>query len=125
MYTKRRSGISLQPVVQGPTYEGQTNGQVTYIDTSAILNGDQLHVFTTNRNLEDAMTVRINLADRSIVALADAELLTGPDPKAANSYEQPHLIKAQPFQAAEINDGAAIVTLPPLSVAALTFRLVH
>ncbi|MCB0169613.1 MAG: alpha-N-arabinofuranosidase [Anaerolineae bacterium] len=125
MYTKRRSGISLQPVVQGPTYEGQTNGQVTYIDTSAILNGDQLHVFTTNRNLEDAMTVRINLADRPIVALADAELLTGPDPKAANSYEQPHLIKAQPFQAAEINDGAAIVTLPPLSVAALTFRLVH
>ena len=28
MFSKRREGISLQPVLQGPVYTGQTNGQV-------------------------------------------------------------------------------------------------
>ncbi|MCB0191848.1 MAG: hypothetical protein KDJ65_07890 [Anaerolineae bacterium] len=49
--------------------------------------------------------------------------ITGPDPKAANSYEQPNLVTAQPFQAVEISDGQAVITLPPLAVTALTFRL--
>ncbi len=123
MYTKRRSGVSLQPVVQGPTYEGLTNGRVAYIDTSAILDGDGLHLFATNRALDEPMVVRLNLADRAIESLDSAELLTGPDPKAANSFEQPDLLRASPFQAVEISAGLATITLPPLSVAALTFRL--
>lgn len=123
MYTKRRMGISLQSTVQGPMYEGKTNGEVTYIDTSAILNDDKLHVFTTNRSLTEAMTVQIRVADQSIDALDSAEILTGPEPKAMNSFEQPNLIQARPFQAVKITDGKATVTLPPLSVAAMTFRL--
>jgi alpha-N-arabinofuranosidase len=123
MYTKRRTGISLQPSVQGPTYEGKTNGEVAYIDSSAILNENRLSVFATNRSLEETMTVHVNLTDRSIVALDSAEILTGPEPEAMNSFEQPNLIQAQPFQAVEIADGLATVKLPPLSVAAMTFRL--
>ena len=117
------AGISLQPIVSGPTYEGAINGSVHYLDTSAILNEDRLHVFMTNRNLAEDMTVRVNIADRSVVALDSAEILTGPDPKAMNSLEQPNLIQTRPFQAVKIADGTATVTLPPLSVAAITFRL--
>jgi alpha-N-arabinofuranosidase len=123
MYTKRRTGISLRPVVQGPTYEGQTNGQVTYIDTSAILDNNRLNVFATNRSLEESATVHLNLADRAIAALDSAEILTGPNPNAMNSFEQPDLIEARPFQAVEISAGSATINLPPLSVAALTFQL--
>jgi alpha-N-arabinofuranosidase len=123
MYTQRRAGISLQPVVQGPVYEGKTHGSVTYIDTSAILNDPQLHVFVTNRSLEEAATVHINLADRAITALDSAEILSGPEPKAMNTYEQPDLLQARPFQAVKIADGLATVILPPLTVAAMTFRL--
>jgi alpha-N-arabinofuranosidase len=123
MYSKRREGISLRPAVQGLTYEGKTNGQVTYIDTSAILNKGQLSVFVTNRHLTETAPVHINLADRTIVSLTNAEILTGPEAKAANSFEQPNLVQAQPFTDVRIANGQASVDLPPLSVIAVTFNL--
>ncbi len=39
MFSKRRAGISLQPIVNGPKYVGATNGEAAYVDTSAILDG--------------------------------------------------------------------------------------
>ncbi|MBN1813046.1 MAG: alpha-N-arabinofuranosidase [Anaerolineae bacterium] len=123
MYSKRRDGVSLQPAVVGPAYEGKTNGEVCYIDASAILGEDKLHVFATNRSLDESAVVHIELADRLIVGLDSAELLTGPDPKAANSFEQPDLIRAQPLADVQITDGQATVKLPPISVAAITLRL--
>jgi alpha-N-arabinofuranosidase len=123
MFSRRREGVSLQPIVTGPTYIGRQNGQVFYLDTSAILSEDKLHVFMTNRSLAEEMPVQVNVADKSIVALASAEILTGPDPKAINSFEQPNLIRAIPFQDVKISGGMATIILPPLSVAALTFHL--
>lgn len=123
MYTKRRSGISLQPVVQGPVYQGATNGQVSTIDTSAILNGRQLNLFATNRSLQEVAPLRINLVDQSIAALHNAELLTGPTPEAANSFAQPDVVRAQPFSEVTIANGQATVELPPLSVLAMTLEL--
>lgn len=125
MFSRRRDGVSLEPVVDGPTYEGETNGRVHYIDTSAILDGDRLHLFATNRSLDDASGVRIELADRPIVALESAEVLTGPDAKAANSFEEPDKIAPRPLREAEarIAEGQASLELPPLSVTGMTFRL--
>jgi len=123
MYTKRRTGISLQLVVQGPTYEGKTNGQVTVVDASAILDAQALHVFAVNRSVDESAVVRVDLADREIAALESADLLTGPDAKEANSFEQPDVVKTQPLDDVNVADGKATVELPPLSVAAMTFRL--
>lgn len=125
MTAHRRSGLSLHPKVVGPAYEGKTNGPVTYIDSSAILDDEnhRLHVFLTNRHLTDSAPVQIKLADRSLKSLASAELLTGPDPKAANSYEAPNTIKPQPLTNVTVTDGLANLTLPPLSVAAFTFTM--
>jgi alpha-N-arabinofuranosidase len=123
MFSRRRDGISLQPTVQGPTYEGKTNGQAHYIDSSAILNGRQLSVFATNRSLEEPAIVHVRLADCPIAGLDSAEVLTGPSAKAANSFEQPDVICSRPFTDVRITDGRATAELPPLSVAAITFRL--
>jgi alpha-N-arabinofuranosidase len=123
MFSQRRDGISLRPIVEGPSYKGQTNGQVHVVDTSAILNADRLSVFVTNRSPHEPGTVHVNLADRSIVALDNADILTGPDAKAANSFAQPDVIRSQPFTAVHIADGSATIELPPLAVAAMTFRL--
>lgn len=123
MYARRRQGVALRTVVDGPTYAGKTNGRVHYIDTSAILGNGCLHVFMTNRSLDEAATVHVALADHAIMGLDSADLLTGPDPKSANSFEQPDVIRAQPFSDAQVKNGQATVQLPPLSVAALTFRL--
>ena len=67
--------------------------------------------------------MRINLADRDIAALDSAELLTGPDAKAANSFEQPDQIKPRSFSDVKIAQGRVEMELAPLSVTALTFRL--
>jgi alpha-N-arabinofuranosidase len=123
MFAKRRTGISLRLAEQGPVYEGRTNGRTAYVDASAILSGDQLHVFLTNRSLTDAEPVILTLADRPIVALESAELLTGPEPKAANSFEKPDVIKSRPFDAAQVIQGKGHFELPPLSVLATTWRL--
>jgi alpha-N-arabinofuranosidase len=123
MFSRRRDGISLQPTVQGPTYEGRINGQAHYIDSSAILNDRQLSVFATNRSLEEPATVHVRLADWAIAGLDSAEVLTGPSAKAANSFEQPDVVCSRPFTDIRITDGRATAELPPLSVAAITFRL--
>ncbi len=123
MFSSRREGISLQPVLEGPTYTGQTNGSTSYVDASAILAGDRLHLFAVNRSLTEFAPIRIYLADRSILALDNAELLTGPDAKAANSFEQPGIIKACPWAEANVDNGQALFELPPLSLVATTWRL--
>ncbi len=123
MYASRREGISLQPVISGPSYEGKTNGEVTVIDSSAILNEDALNVFVTNRSVNEHSELTIILSDRPISKLVDGDLLTGSSPEAANRYEQPDMVKSVPMSGVTIEEGKALVTLPPLSFAAITFGL--
>jgi alpha-N-arabinofuranosidase len=123
MVSQRREGISLRPVVAGPAYEGRTNGRVHVVDASAILAADKIHLFAVNRGLDEPAKVKVQVSDRDIATLDSGELLTGPGPKAANSFEQPNLIKSKTFEEARVAAGQAEVELPPLSVAAMTFRL--
>jgi len=127
MFSRRREGVSLTPLVDGPTYESKSHGEVHIIDASAILDvspdGHRLHLFTTNRSLDEAAIVRLTVADRDVAALEEAELLTAPEAKASNSFEQPDKVKTQPLEGARIANGQAEVELAPLSVAAMTFLL--
>ena len=125
MFSRRRAGVSLRPAVSGPTYEGKTHGRVNTIDASAILDaaGGRLHVFATNRDLAGPAEVKVQLADGQIAGVDSAELLTGPDPKAINSFEKPDAVGAQPFDEIAVKGGAATMKLPPLSLAAITFKL--
>jgi alpha-L-arabinofuranosidase len=123
MYTKRRDGVALHAAVEGPTYAGKTNGTVNVIDSSAILNGDILYVFATNRSQTESAPLIVDLVDRVIVSLAEGEILSGTDPKLVNTYEQPDAIQPQAFSAVTFEDGKAMLELPPLSVCALTLRL--
>jgi alpha-N-arabinofuranosidase len=123
MYTRRRDGVSLRIAVDGPTYTTQSYGVASYVDASAILAGEDLHVFTTNRDTAESMEMRVDIADRAIASLVDAEILTGPDAKTANSFEEPERVTSCPFDDVTMRNGLATYELPPLSVAALTFRL--
>jgi alpha-N-arabinofuranosidase len=123
MFSKRRTGVALRPSVDGPTYEGAWNGEVTFIDASAILDGQELKVFLSNRSLDEEAPLEIRLADQPISGLKSAELLTGPGPKAANTFEEPDLITPQEFKEVGVNSGRATLALPPLSVVAMTLEL--
>ena len=123
IFSRRRSGDSLRVHVEGPVYTGRTNGQVTMIDASAIQDGDSLHVFATNRSLDQSCEVSVKVADRAITACADAELLTGPSPTSVNTFEQPDTIGAVGFSDATVRNGVATFRLPPLSLLSTTLRL--
>jgi alpha-N-arabinofuranosidase len=123
MFSKRRDGISLKTALYGPEYEGKANGLVQYVDSSAILNGEQLHVFLTNRSLDEVGCVEIRLADRDIVSVMSADVLTGPDAKACNSFEQPDLIRPRPLSEVRLENGRAELVLPAMSFAAVTFQV--
>jgi alpha-N-arabinofuranosidase len=122
MYASRREGTSLRVVTEGPTYFS-SYGDATLVDSSAIINGDQLHVFATNRSLDQSTRVEVTLADGQITALKNGELLTGAAADTANTFEQPDMIRPQAFSAVDIADGRTTFELPPLSLAALTFRV--
>ncbi|MGV3613883.1 MAG: alpha-N-arabinofuranosidase [Fimbriimonas sp.] len=123
MYANRRTGVSLQTVVDGPSYETRRYGRANYLDTSAILDGDQLHVFLVNRSLDEPMDVQIKLADASVVSLVNADFISGDDPKAVNSFEHPHRVQSCSHEDVSFKDGVATVSLPPLCVYGGTFKL--
>ena len=122
MYSHRRTGTSLQTVVDGPTCRSPSYGPVTMIDSSAILDGDRLTVFCTNRSLHDEATVEISLADRTIDSVIEAEIVTGDDAKSENSFDRPDAVIGRPFERLAPVDGGARAVLPPLSTAALVLR---
>jgi alpha-N-arabinofuranosidase len=123
MFSKRRSGVSLRCSVEGPGYEGKTNGFVPYVDSSAILDEGSLHVFLTNRSLDEAAEVRIALTGREFLSSENAEMLTGPGPKSANSFEDKNVVVAKSFEAVDVLDSQAHCKLPPLSFVAITLNL--
>jgi alpha-N-arabinofuranosidase len=124
MFSKRRRGVALQTAVQGPVYRGSHHGEVHYLDGSAIADGDRLQVFASNRSQDEEMDLTVEVADRPVASLESAELLTGPDAKAANSFEVPDLVRSEAFEGIEVRGGTAHLTLPPLSVMAATLQLV-
>jgi alpha-N-arabinofuranosidase len=123
MYTKRKTGRSLRCSVQGPSYEGAVNGRVHTVDSSAILAGDTLHVFATNRSLESHAPLRIDLADRAIDEILACEVVTGDDPKAENAFDDPDRVCASAFKEVGLSKEGAEARLPPLSAVAMSFRL--
>jgi alpha-N-arabinofuranosidase len=123
MFAKRGRGIALRAAVEGPRYRSNSYGEVHEIDCSAILDGKQLHVFATNRNVDETASLRVVVADRGIVRAVQAEVLSGPGAKAANSFEDPGVIRSALLGGVSIESGVARWTLPPLSFAAVTFEL--
>jgi alpha-N-arabinofuranosidase len=123
MYAARRDGVALQPVVKGPVYTSRSDGNVNTVDASAILGDGVLHVFLVNRSLSEDAPVMIDFSGGRLEGVESAEVVTGSDPKAHNTYEQPRNIHSQPFEAVQAQNSKATVELPPLSVAALTFTI--
>jgi alpha-N-arabinofuranosidase len=76
-----------------------------------------------NRSTGEAAPLRVEWLDGGVAALADAELLTGPDAKAANTFERPDVVAAHRFEAVRVAGGVASLELPPLSLVALSLRV--
>jgi alpha-N-arabinofuranosidase len=120
MYSQRREGISLQPVVKGPGYESPSYGYVNDIDTSAILGENVLHVFLVNRNLKESSIVDVHFFGGEITAIDSAEIITGTHTDSRNTFDHPNLITSQPFELITFENNDAQLEIPPLSVVAVS-----
>ena len=122
MYASRRDGIALLPSISGPAYDSPSYGRVNTIDTSAILGDGSLHVFLVNRNTSENAEIEIDHGRGKLVSVLSAEVISGPSPDVCNTYEDPNAVSSQTLQTVKISAGKAVVQLPPLSIAAITFR---
>ncbi len=113
LYARRRDGLALQTVVQGPGYESREHGFVHFIDTSAILGSDALHVFITNRSMVEPAVVEIIPAGLQLRSVQSAEWVTGPCAEARNSFDQPDVIGAHPFENVHIVEETQSSGCPP------------
>ena len=123
MYSRRKRGTALRVHVEGPRFKGRQHGEVAFLDTAAIRDGNTLQLFITNRDPAAAAEVEIRLAGAEVRGLASGELLTGRNAKSANSFETPDEVRAQAFEGLRLHDGDATLELPPLSLAALSLQL--
>ena len=69
------------------TCSGSSRGAPNYIDSSAILNDNRLHVFVTNRSVTEPASVRVELADLAGVEVEEYYVLLDPVPVKGEWFE--------------------------------------
>ncbi len=121
MFSTRRRGDALRVAARGPSYPTRRFGDVPYLDTSAVLGPDGLHVFAVNRSLGAPAPLRIELRGITLAGGVDVEVLSGPGPRARNTFEQPEVVVARRFEGATASPASAELVLPPCSLVAATF----
>ena len=82
-----------------------------------------MHLLCVNRSIDDAAPVELVVPGSNGAALRNGELLTGSDPKLANSFETPDAFSAVGFEQVTTTETGARFELPPMSFAALTLEL--
>ena len=91
-------------------------GAVPVLDVSAsydAASGDGA-IFIVNRSLTDSVVTDLIWQDGQAVTMGEAWQMAGTDPKAANTWENPNAITAQPIAAPAVKNGKATIQLPPL-----------
>lgn len=123
MFSVRRDGDALRVAATGPTYGTKRFGEVPEVDLSAILGPDALHLFAVNRSVEAAAPLDVAVTGATLTGSVVAEVLSGPSPRARNTWEDPHLVEAADFTHASASATTAELRLPPLSLVAASFPL--
>ena len=124
-FSQMASGNSLDLLVESPRYETKQFGDMPLLDVSSA-HDEAAHtntIFIVNRSLTESMPIEINWQDVKPNRITSAHQLSGTDPKAHNSWDNPNQVTAQAIHAPKIIDGVAQMSLPPLSFTALGVEL--
>ncbi|NKB98256.1 MAG: hypothetical protein GKR90_07145 [Pseudomonadales bacterium] len=91
------------------------------LDRAVTIDGNKLNVFLTNRS-NDEHQIQFDF-DKSVHAVASAEIIAADDPKSTNSFADPNEVVSMPFQDVSFSGSSVQITLPPYSFAAITLLL--
>ncbi len=125
LFSRLASGSALDVAVNAPRYETKRFGDQPLLDVSASYNPETgaNAVFVVNRSQTESLPVELIWQDRAPKQVNSMQRVSGRDPKAANTFENPAQITAVPVDAPEIAGSAATLLLPPLSFTALEVAL--
>jgi alpha-L-arabinofuranosidase len=122
MFSNHAAGQSLQPLVSAPQSDTKLFGPMPLLDVSASYDqaNDQGAVFIVNRSQSEAVTAELAWQGAAPARVSAAHQLSGTDPKAANTFEQPDLITPKQLNDLRIDDRRISLRLPPLSFTVLS-----
>ena len=105
-------------------YRAGSAGEAPVLDAAASYDPESraASVFVVNRSLSDEVDVHLEFADVQVAGVTGVDLLTGDDPKQANSWEQRESVVPVPGKAT-VEDGRAHVTVPSLGLAVVKLIL--
>jgi alpha-N-arabinofuranosidase len=118
-------GSVLNLLVQSPTYEVSGMGQVGYLDAAATLSAEEgkLAMFVLNRDLTQPHDVEVVWEDKAPGRVLEAQMLTGDDLKASNSFVTPRKVAPQDFTKPSTTAGRTRFQVPARSYAVLQWVL--
>jgi alpha-L-arabinofuranosidase len=110
-------GSVLNLLLQSPTYEVSGMGQVAYLDAAATLNAEEgkLALFVLNRDLAQPHDVEVVWEDKAPGRVLEAQVLTGNNLKACNSFAAPQRVAPQAFARPSTTAGRTRFQMPPRS----------
>jgi alpha-N-arabinofuranosidase len=121
LFSKLASGVALDVAVKAPLYQTAQFGDMPLLDVSSSYDeaNEANAVFIVNRSQTDSLPVELHWQDHAPQNIEAVYQLSGIDPKAANSFENPNQIAAVRVSAPPIEDHCATLTVPPLSFTAI------
>jgi alpha-N-arabinofuranosidase len=125
LFSKLATGIALDVNVKSPTYQTEKFGEMPLLDVSSsydeVNNGQA--IFIVNRSQTGSMIVELHWQDRTPEAISAAHQLSGTDPKAFNSFENPSRVVTTQITAPKLDGKRTVLKVPPLSFTALEVKL--
>jgi alpha-N-arabinofuranosidase len=115
-------GNALDVLVKAPTYENKQFGTSSLLDVSAShdpATGKQA-VFIVNRSQAESVTTDLIWQDGAPSQVAEAWQLSGDDPKAENTWDNPNIIAPKKLSRLKLEDDVMRLRLPPLSFTAIS-----
>lgn len=125
MFNQLASGQALDVAVNSPMYETAQFGDMPLLDVSSSYDPETgtSVVFIVNRSQTDDVPVDINWQDLKPKRVKSTRQLSGTDPKAVNTFENPDNITLKSIDAPDIADGQTTMMLPPLSFTAIELEM--
>jgi alpha-L-arabinofuranosidase len=121
-FSRYASGVSLDTLVKVSSYDTQRFGEMPLLDVSASYDEASASgaAFLVNRSLDQALEVEVVWQGSLPTQVTGAWQMSGSDPKAANSFENPNQVISSPISGVVVKDGRITITVPPLSFTTIT-----
>jgi alpha-L-arabinofuranosidase len=121
-FSNHAAGVSLEPLTTAPQSDTRLFGPMPLLDVSASYDAanDRGAVFIVNRSMSESVTTDLIWQGAAPARATEVYQMSGSDPKAANTFEQPDLIVPQRLGGAPVRDGRIALRLPPLSFTVVT-----